>query len=476
MSSQVRVQPPARGVAASSQARAQPAPLTAEVPVVLAIAAVAGAGYLAYKGAALVAPVAYEGAKLAGKAAVKVAGAVDDAIDAGINAVVRKMEEVEKARLEREKNETAKQDIILSQIKKFIQNQDNIGQQATKANLSVLEQKSNQIRDLVLNDLAAHRREFQTTDFSDELAQARSEAERPDVIIEPKHTLDDLSVLLARLAVLDGPEARRLLSLVEGLDPETPGRIDALAIQLKVSIGRAAETLARELRYRDDLESMMLQLETEDATLAADFGRRVAEEVSIDKSAFDRLSGIYGMYQSLDSMQKSVPDFKVNDLDNLIDKYNNLTVDDFFSTFNLMFAKKNYTIFNENGSQIDSISNKCFLGLDLGPDYQAMVQTSPEGKLSIKLVRVVADVDELSNFSEYQRELDREASKKWCAYCKELEHDFKQLGIDLELEIHKDSDQDLLVLVNENLAREQQVISTNVEKYQLIAQEQELPK
>jgi hypothetical protein len=389
-----------------------------------------------------------------------------------VEAIDNRLEAIKNARLARERLEKAKQEAILSKVNSLLEKQDFINQQNSEqnsvSNLANLEASTAKIRDKMLKDLASVRREFDKVDFSGQLSNVSAESKdiqdrRVDVA---SHSLDELLSLQSRLSLLDPVEAKRLHDLIVDIKPDQTGRLDALAYQLKISISRAASILAKEIFYRDELESMRLDLEKEraDPSFVREFSRQIASCGSIDKETFDKLTKIYERYQTFNVVKKAIPGLDVLNIDHIDEQSLNFTSDDFLSAVSLLFMRQGYDFYDEKGNKISKISKKCFAGLDFGPDYQAMIKISAEGKINFQLVRVVIDEKDLAITSEYQRQKDREVTKKWCTYCKDLTQNLKKLGINANFNEIKDENSELLVIVNENLSDNQNLVSKIKEK------------
>jgi len=369
-----------------------------------------------------------------------------------VNKIAEMKAAADLAREELEKKEAEAKCLILAEIESSILNLTAKNKQRTDLRVAEIESHTAQIRAEVMRSLAGSK--FETVDFHKEIPQADEVvAEAP----QTAHTKEKLMELYARLEFLDQPEAGKIFPLVRDIDSDLPGRIDAVAIQLKLLISRAVENLAKDIWYRHELAAMIEAMRENGASgaLADELKLRMDAHQHIDKFIFEDLIKFCHESQYKRTLAELSPLLSAGEAVGLEGLEIKLTPELFTAAVMGLLKEKGYELYDENGQNISDTAMRGFAGLDLGPDYQAMLKVSSEGLVSLRLVRMVADEKELWTATEYQKQKDHEAAQKWCAYCQDLKNWLDSLGLLENFQIKRDEKEELLVMVNRNLAVKQ---------------------
>jgi hypothetical protein len=359
---------------------------------------------------------------LAGVAFVAVAG-VAYGVAAGIKSLAEMEAERQKKLQEQQRREDEYKKEIVQRIEQYFEKPEI----DSGHDMREMEMKSAQIRGEILVGLAADKQYVEKVHFSEESSQpARKKTQRtPD-----KHSRDDLLKLHRRLWMLDKHEAEIMLPLVTEMESDLPGRADAVAVQIKLALGRAMENFAQDILYRKELGAMLSFLgeQQPDSGLEEAFVQVLDSDALIRRPVFEDLA------------RRHEETREVRQQENLA------------AAVTALLRQQGYEMYDDRGNAVNDVSDRCYVGLDAEGEYHAMIRSTPEGGLSVRLVRMVGDEKDLVELTEYQRQKDQEAAKKWCAYYKTLTDRLQDAGVPVQTTIVSDEYAELLVLVNKDLA------------------------
>ncbi|MDR2354355.1 MAG: hypothetical protein LBF22_14590 [Deltaproteobacteria bacterium] len=362
----------------------------------------------------------------------------------------RKEREIqERIRQEKEKNRK-----IIAHINSLIDNSTQ-NERIYNANLlDDIEIKAKKIRNDVLSSLNNSKIGFETVDLSLETPIIENTAPEQ---ADNSYSKDNIRNLYLRLNIVNPDEANKIKPLIQEMDSESSSRLEVIAIQLKLSLGRALGILAKDKFYRDELDSLKLKLldKSEYNNLVQEITKILSSENTIDNTVYEQVLLKYN--QIIDTQlitktkvnidqQKYARESTIAEEDTIVNSEN------FTSLITEILQQKGYRIFDENGIVVKNVTKTAFASLDLGTDYKAMIKVMPGGKVSLRLIRVVSDENDLSHTTEYQRQKDLEAAKKWCKFCEHINEDLKLKNILSDYQVKRGEDEELLVLVNKKLA------------------------
>jgi hypothetical protein len=374
-----------------------------------------------------------------------------------IESMSKSLDKLEIERQEREKREISQSKDLADKVQQLVSQYDEKLSVKYQQDKTDLEQQTSSIRDEILANLAELSSEFNSIDLSERMALARLEA--PKLAEKTHHhTLDQLYTFHGRLNCLDPEEAKNLLPLIDELDQDLTFRVDALAIELKIAISRAAEILAKKLWRGKELAAMSLALRQEASypELADEFEKLVAFEKDFTQENFEKLSRVYESLQMVRAIKEDVPGLDCQQIIDLASGFSDKTYVNLNQAAIVSYLQgQGYNIYDEKGHMVDQATDECFIGLDLGPDYMALRRVNLQGAVELRLVRVVADQQESKVLTDYQLQKDKEAASKWCSLCNALTDAFNKIGLKTDLTVKKDDNEPLLVIVNKDLANHQ---------------------
>jgi hypothetical protein len=290
--------------------------------------------------------------------------------------------------------------------------------------------------------------ELEKADFSNIKDEKRKEEESRK---KPKYTIETLQEWRNELINIDPVEGGKIEKLFDKIESASNERLEIIALQVRVSLSGAKDSLIRNSIYREDLLEMKNSLteSCDHADLLAEIEDTLSGEALIDDKIFRPLENKFErrnyLSEDLSIAREIESEFK-NTAESSPDFFSNLLLE--------RLKNKNYEMFDDNGKQIKDFHKKAFAEIDLGPEYFAQIKTADDGQVSLRIVRVVAEESEIEDIDENQRRKDREATKQFCSFCKKLHQELGEDGILNDLHEDRDEDEDILVIVNKELALE----------------------
>jgi hypothetical protein len=177
------------------------------------------------------------------------------AVEASAEIAKEAAEKARRERMAREKREAEGKKRIMAQIDYHLRQTALIAEQR-ETNAPSDDGETSRFREEVMRALAENRQQFEKAQFSEELFQPAADEGRKR---KTAHTKEELADLLERLCVVDRAEGAKLSSMVNDIESDLPGRIDAVAIQLKIALSRASEAFAKDIWRRNELSEMRRQ-------------------------------------------------------------------------------------------------------------------------------------------------------------------------------------------------------------------------
>jgi hypothetical protein len=263
---------------------------------------------------------------------------------------------------------------------------------------------------------------------------------------------EDILVLWRKLGVLNPAGAEKSKSLVENIDSASKNRLESIAFQIKSSIAASEDAITNDRWHREELSEIKKNLsESNNTELSGEIDEVLKAKDLIDKKTFERLLNRYEEFL--------FPSNPYDEQDPNIDEEEAINAEDdgdmdFLSSVLIdMLRIKGCDIYDENGQKIQNVDKKVFAKLDLGPEYFVMIKTFEDENVSFRIVRVVEDEKELDVVTDNQRLRDREAVKKFCSFCSKINSELNENDIGVDLREDRDENEEILVIVNPELAK-----------------------
>jgi hypothetical protein len=370
---------------------------------------------------------------------------------------LEKLKELEKKQREREERERQirekkekeeRERLRLEQERKERERQERLRIERERKERE--EKRKEEMRNDVLKSLNKKDFVYDTVDTSSikekniTTPQTKAEKDKPKV---------DILSLHRRLSELDPSEGEKTKGLIANIDAEPKNRLQSITHQLKVSIAKAEDDIDSDKWHRKELEYIRKSLSEKapNADLSDEIDQILAGKELIDKKSFLRL--VYQYEEILFPVDIDDED-TLNEEDEEPFAPQDETGMDFLSVVLVdRLKQKGYDIYDENGRKIQDVKKKAFFKLDLGPEYFVMDKTDDDGNVAFRIVRVVETEKDLDVTTDTQRLRDREAVKKFCAFCKNLSSELNDDDIGTDLREDRDEEEEILVIVNPELAK-----------------------
>ena len=117
-----------------------------------------------------------------------------------------------------------------------------------------------------------------------------------------------------------------------------------------------------------------------------------------------------------------------------------------------VLGKMGYTLLDEEGGELRPGRMRTLAAPYDG--YRVQIKVSGEGQIATRLVRVVGAEEERAHVSEYQRQKDIAAGRKWCSDLNQFYGTLEEEGLAVETILRREpEEEDLVVVLDPNVGR-----------------------
>ena len=240
----------------------------------------------------------------------------------------------------------------------------------------------------------------------------------------------------ARVAFFDQREAEALKPLIAEARGEgvSAARLHLIRDQVKASYGRLKEQTALTDLFKGDLRDFLPPMRRAQGEAAERLRARMERLLEARVVTREEYADVYKAVRvTLEDQAEAIADALLAE------------------RVEAVLGGMGYALLDEEGA--DLRPGKMYTLATPYDGYRVQVKVSDEGRIATRFVRVVGSEEERDHVSEYQRQKDVEAGRKWCQDLQRFYGTLEEEGLLIESAFRKEPEEEVVVLVDSEAAR-----------------------
>ena len=248
--------------------------------------------------------------------------------------------------------------------------------------------------------------------------------------------VSDICDFGARVAFFSQGEAEALKPLVLEAKKGAPtARLRLIRDQVKTTYGRLRERAVRTDLFKHDLQDFLPPLRRAQGETARKLCARMEDLLEAPVISSDEYKYIYKAVRvTMEEQMEAIADAMLAE------------------RVSATLEEMGYSLLDEDGAELTPGKMRTLATPYDG--YRVQLKVTEAGDVATRFVRVVGSEEERAHLSEYQRQKDMEANKKWCRDLERFYAALEEAGLPMESAFRKEpGEEDLVLLVDPSLGR-----------------------